>query len=639
MDVSKAIVILGKTGSGKSSLANTIFGEELFTIDHTINSETEKCQAATKSVNGRKITLIDTPGFFDTDRSEEELKPAIVRCITECAPGPHAFLIVLKVEKFTEHEKAVIDKICQYFSEEVLKYATVLFTHGDQLPKGKSIMDVVHQNDFMRDLVQKCGGRCHVIDNKYWNNPRDEYRSNQFQVEELLKTIDKTVLANNGGRYTNEMLQAVEAEIQQEEELIRQSSENMSEEEIRWQARDRAYKKLMIKLAGVTTVSKAIVILGKTGSGKSSLANTIFGEELFTIDHTINSETEKCQAESKSVNGRKITLIDTPGFFDTDRSEEELKPAIVRCITECAPGPHAFLIVLKVEKFTEHEKAVIDKICQYFSEEVLKYATVLFTHGDQLPKGKSIMDVVHQNDFMKDLVQKCGGRCHVIDNKYWNNPRDEYRSNQFQVEELLKTIDKTVLANDGGRYTNEMLQAVEAEIQQEEELIRQSSENMSEEEIRRQARDRAHKKLMIKLAGVTTGALLGALFGVVGMVRAVATVLKSFTVSTNSGRAAAVLAAGTIGVTGGMLAGGSAAAAGTSLGALTLTAAVTASVTGAVKGALTGYDAAEGADSPQEAVKRANEAVQEEAQSFLDKTNDVLESMLQPKSKQSQNLY
>ncbi|KAK2862953.1 hypothetical protein Q5P01_002486 [Channa striata] len=378
-------------------------------------------------------------------------------------------------------------------------------------------------------------------------------------------------------------------------------------------------------------VSKAIVILGKTGSGKSSLANTIFGEELFTIDHTINSETEKCRAATKSVNGRKITLIDTPGFFDTDRSEEDMKPAIVRCITECAPGPHAFLIVLKVEKFTEHEKAVIDKICQYFSEEVLKYATVLFTHGDQLPKGKSIMDVVDQNEFMKDLVQKCGGRCHVIDNKYWNNPRDEYRSNQFQVEELLKTIDKTVLANDGGRYTNEMLQTVEAEIQQEEELIRQSSENMSEEEIRRQARDRAYKKLIFKLAGVTTGALLGALFGVVVMVGAVATVLKISSEPVQLRHAVAKTVG--VGLTGGIFRG-AVGASGTTLGALTLTAAVT----GAVKGALTGYDAAEGADSPQEAVKRANEAVQEEAQSFLDKTNDVLESMLQPKSKQSQNL-
>ncbi|TDG99645.1 hypothetical protein EPR50_G00195870 [Perca flavescens] len=166
-----------------------------------------------------------------------------------------------------------------------------------------------------------------------------------------------------------------------------------------------------------------------------------------------------------------------------------MKPEIMRCITECAPGPHAFLIVIKVEKFTEHEQAVITKIKNYFSDEVFTYATVLFTHGDQLSEGQKIKDCVRENKPMSDLVKKCGDRCHVIDNKYWkNNQQDEYRSNQFQVKELLNTIDKIVEANQGSCYTNEMLQAVEEVIQKEEEAIRRSSGNMSEEEIREQAR-------------------------------------------------------------------------------------------------------------------------------------------------------
>ncbi|XP_054456933.1 GTPase IMAP family member 7-like [Anoplopoma fimbria] len=260
---------------------------------------------------------------------------------------------------------------------------------------------------------------------------------------------------------------------------------------------------------------RRIVILGKTGSGKSSLANTIFGDELFKIGHTANSETSKCGAITKSVNGRNITLIDTPGFFDTDRSEEELKSGIVRCITECAPGPHVFLIVLKVERFTEQEQAVIAKINQYFSEEVLKFATVLFTHGDQLEEGQTIEDFVRGNELLSDLVKKCGGRCHVVDNKYWkNNQQDEYRNNQFQVKELLKTMEKITEANGGSYYTNETLQAVEEKIKQGEVLIRKSPGNMSEEEIREKAKDGAYDWLF-GLAGFTTTILLGCLFGFV----------------------------------------------------------------------------------------------------------------------------
>ncbi|XP_034558661.1 GTPase IMAP family member 7-like [Notolabrus celidotus] len=226
MDESRRIVILGKTGAGKSSLANTLLGEDLFKVNHTAISETSECQAETESVKARKLTLIDTPGFFDTNTPEEQLKPEILRCITECAPGPHAFLILLKVEKFGEHEQAVIDKIIGYLSEEAFRYATVVFTHGDQLQEKQTIEDFIHEHEILRDLVQKCGGRCVVIDNKYWNK-KDKYRSNEVQVEKLLKMIDKMIKDNKSGCYTNETLQAVEKKIQQEMKIIKQSSGSM----------------------------------------------------------------------------------------------------------------------------------------------------------------------------------------------------------------------------------------------------------------------------------------------------------------------------------------------------------------------------------------------------------------------------
>ncbi|CAJ1086073.1 GTPase IMAP family member 7-like [Xyrichtys novacula] len=260
--------------------------------------------------------------------------------------------------------------------------------------------------------------------------------------------------------------------------------------------------------------TRRIVVLGKTGAGKSSLANTIFGETAFKEDTTADSGTSECQAKTKSINGRCIMWIDTPGFFDTKRSEEAMKPAILKCITDCSPGPHAFLIVLKVEKFTEQERAVIEKLCQYFSEEALKYAIVLFSHGDQLSEGQKIEEFVEKCDNLRNLVEKCGGRCHVMDNKYWKKTlQDDYRNNQFQVAELLKTIDKMVEANKGGCYTNDMLQAVRRDIQQEQANIQQTSANKSPEEIMQKAKANVLSKQLLKFTGVTTGALLGAFLG------------------------------------------------------------------------------------------------------------------------------
>nr|XP_040036888.1 GTPase IMAP family member 7-like [Gasterosteus aculeatus aculeatus] len=234
-----------------------------------------------------------------------------------------------------------------------------------------------------------------------------------------------------------------------------------------------------------------IVMLGKKGVGKSSVANTILGEDVFQIGRTANSETSECRSETRCVDGRDVTLIDMPGLFDTDRPEEELKAEIVKCITEFSPGPHAFLIVFKVERFTDQEQEVINKINQYFSEEAFKYATVLFTYGDQLDEGQTIEQYFHNNHLVSDLMKKCGGRCHVVDNKYWkSNQPYEYRSNQFQVKQLMKTIDHMIEANKGSCYTNEMLQAVEKLRQEEEEKIRQSPGNKTEDEIREEAKKR-----------------------------------------------------------------------------------------------------------------------------------------------------
>ncbi len=370
-------------------------------------------------------------------------------------------------------------------------------------------------------------------------------------------------------------------------------------------------------------------------------------------------------------------MIDTPGFFGTDESDD-IKLEILRCMVECAPGPHAFVFVLKVEKYAKQERDVIKEILTSFSDEALKYSTVVFTRGDELSEGMKIEDCVHQNEPLADLVKKCGGRCHVIDSKYWNEkPKDEYRSNQLQVEELLESIEKMVKENDGSCFTNEILQELKKEEEREMKKGRLESGNLSEEEIEEQAKDRVLNKFWIRLAGLTTGALLGAFYGAalpaqilvliftyeenvkeiakeaktaLGIKDTVKAVTGGATIVAGAAERAAAMggraavAEGVTAATGSAVASGAAegaAAGGASAGGASAVVKGAAAVTltcasvGAFIGGVKGFNAAEEAKTAGEAAEKAAEAVNEGAESIkqfiLKKTDEIISNIKKSK--------
>ncbi|XVE67126.1 hypothetical protein DITRI_Ditri08aG0135600 [Diplodiscus trichospermus] len=136
LDFSCTIMVLGKTGVGKSATINSIFDEVKFDTD-AFETGTKKVQDVVGTVHGIKVRVIDTPGLLPSwsdQHQNEKILQSVKRFIKKTPPDIVLYLDRLDMQTRDFGDMPLLRTITEIFGPSIWFNAIVVLTHAASAP-------------------------------------------------------------------------------------------------------------------------------------------------------------------------------------------------------------------------------------------------------------------------------------------------------------------------------------------------------------------------------------------------------------------------------------------------------------------------------------------------------------------------